>query len=193
MELLRDLALENTTLHDKEWLRVRVENIIKNSKKSHNSPLLGYKEPNTHVFAKRLLELQDDMKFVYVYRDGLDMAYSANQNQLKLWGKIVFDDYELEITPRNSLKYWLFTHRRMERLKALYPKRVYMLNFDRLCLCFDDELCAFLEFLDITPTSQQMLSAKGLVKVPHSIGRHRSESMGDFDESDVEFCRGIMR
>ncbi|MEZ5283921.1 MAG: hypothetical protein R2712_03745 [Vicinamibacterales bacterium] len=63
---------------------------------------MGLKEPNTHVFLDRLAVVYPDMKCVHVVRNGLDMAFSASQNQLRLWGPR-FLGPGLESSPRVAL------------------------------------------------------------------------------------------
>ena len=69
----------------------------------------GWKEPNTHIVADRLIELWPEFRYIHVYRDGRDMALSANQNQLKFWGPRVLKD-EFEDNLLGSLKYLSLIH-----------------------------------------------------------------------------------
>ena len=179
------LASRKRTLHDKEWLQQRVENITQNSK--HN--LWGWKEPNTHIIIEKLLNKMEDLKFIYVYRNGLDMAYSSNQNQLKLWGSIFLNDYNIEINPRNSLKYWCLAHRRVLELKEQYPTRIMMLDFDSMCINQESEIKELSSFTDINDMSK----LKELIKVPESIGRYKQFTLDDFDSDDLEYIDTIYK
>jgi hypothetical protein len=45
----------------------------------------GWKEPNTYIILEKLNEYYPNMKYIHLIRNGLDMAFSENQNQVKLW------------------------------------------------------------------------------------------------------------
>lgn len=177
---LSNLAAEDRTLHAKEWLHQRVDNI----KKGTQSTLWGWKEPNTHIVIERLLQHLPNLKFVYVYRNGLDMAFSKNQNQLKLWGSIFFNNYNLEINPKNSLKYWCIAHKRMLRLQEKYPEQILMLDFDELCQNPHAVLKDFFTFVQHESNIQELSK---LIKAPSSIGRYKQFSLDEFDQDDLNF------
>ncbi len=179
-KLIEALTVNNRTLHNKEWLSKRIKNIKKGS--SHE--LWGWKEPNTHIVIERFLSRMDDLKFIYVYRNGLDMAYSENQNQLKLWGNIFMNNQNIDISPKNSLKYWCIIFRRIEKLKQRFPDRVLLMDFDKLCLSPNQSIEMFLEFLNIKEYSNEKL--KSLIKIPSSIGRYTKYPLTDFDKDDLE-------
>jgi len=69
---LNELASSDRTLHTKEWLQERLKYL--NNITSHYN--WAWKEPNTHIVIEKLLNKMSKLKFVYVYRNGLDMAYS---------------------------------------------------------------------------------------------------------------------
>lgn len=184
LTLLKGLASKNRMLHDKEWLQERLEFI--NERKLHEN--WGWKEPNTHIVIEKLLKKMHSLKFVYVYRNGLDMAYSDNQNQLKLWGPIFLNDYNLDVNPKNSLKYWCITHKRMLKLKEMFQDRVFMLDFDKLCNDSEDILLKLADFMDY---KEDMLKFQTFIKTPKSIGRYKEYSLDDFDKEDLDYIHDI--
>ncbi|MFX0076385.1 MAG: hypothetical protein ACFE96_13150, partial [Candidatus Hermodarchaeota archaeon] len=68
----------------------------------------GWKEPNTLIFIKYLVEQFKDMKYVLVMRNGLDMAFSSNKKQLHNWGHLfnVNIPNSPEKMPQAALQYW---------------------------------------------------------------------------------------
>jgi len=185
--MIKQLAQYDRTLHDKAWLQERAKSI----KIGQKHTLWGWKEPNTHIVIEKLFERMEHLKFIYVYRSGLDMAYSNNQNQLQLWGGIFFNAKNIEINPRNSLKYWCTVHRRILKLQESYPNRVLMLDFDKLCLAPDEVLKAFLLFINHQEIALEKL--KSLIKVPSSIGRYKNYPLKNFDSTDIEFVKSIQK
>ncbi|MCF6172213.1 MAG: sulfotransferase, partial [Campylobacteraceae bacterium] len=186
-ELLEKLTANDRTLHDSSWLKKRLEFLYNNEK--HKK--WGWKEPNTHIIIERLLQREENLKFIYVYRNGLDMAYSSNQNQLKLWGDIFFNTKNIPITPKNSLKYWCITHKRMLELKETYKERVLLFDFDNLCINPNDELSTLSEFLNINLDNLDKL--KSIIKKPYSIGRYKSKNPTLFDDDDISFMKSIYK
>ncbi len=74
----------------------------------------GWKQPNSHILLPMLDRSFPEMKFVYVVRNGLDMAFSENQNQLKyFWGDLLLEG-DISPTPVNALRYWVAAHKRMQ-------------------------------------------------------------------------------
>jgi len=185
-ELLNTLAKNDRTLHSKEWLMERLEHLSHNDSKK----LLGWKEPNTHIVIERLFHLNKDLKFIYVFRNGLDMAYSSNQNQLKLWGDIFFNEKNIDITPANSLRYWVIVHKRMLELQKSYSDRMLMLDFDLLCRSPEVVLNQLSEFINY---NKDIIEFKDIIKRPNSIGRHKEFSLDDFNIEDVNFIKTIYK
>ena len=183
-KLLLKLSSNDRTLHEKKWLEDR----LKFLKHKVLNKKLAFKEPNSHIVIERLFKLNKNMKFVYVYRNGLDMAYSTNQNQLKLWGSIFFNEKNIDITPRNSLKYWCLAHKRMLDLQKTYPNKILMLNFDALCLNTESVLNELAMFLG---SGNSLQGFEELIKIPSSIGRYKEYSLSNFDSNDIEYINKI--
>jgi len=184
LDTLSVVASTDRTLHNKEWLQKRLNFIHK--RKSHDN--WGWKEPNTHIIIEKLLKKIDNLKFIYVYRNGLDMAYSNNQNQLRLWGPIFLNDYNLEINPKNSLKYWCIIHKKMLKLKENFTSKVFMLNFDELCYNSGNVLLEFSKFINY---KEDILKFKTLIQTPDSIGRHKKYKLDEFDKEDIDFINNL--
>ena len=185
--LLKTLASSDRTLHDKMWLLPRLD-FLKNSTVRET---WAWKEPNTHIIIEQLLHKMEHLKFIYVYRNGLDMAFSNNQNQLKLWGKIFFNDYDMKINPHNSLRYWCMAHQRVLKLKDQYPEKILMLDFDRLCEDPKENILQLLKFLEYDVDESRLKELQSLVKAPASIGRHKHEDLTQFAKEDLAYIKGL--
>ncbi|MCD6258006.1 MAG: sulfotransferase [Helicobacteraceae bacterium] len=178
--LVKFLASKERTLHTKEWLQERLSPLAR----SYQHTLWGFKEPNSHIVIERLFEYIPELKFIYVYRDGRDMAYSSNQNQLTLWGPIFANSKEFEPNVKNSLKYWVGAHTRMMQLSGSYADKILMLDFDKLCLDPESQLSKIATFMN--KDKEVLLKHRELIKAPSSIGRHKQYSLNDFDPDDLE-------
>ncbi|TVQ85319.1 MAG: hypothetical protein EA400_15615 [Chromatiaceae bacterium] len=151
----------------------------------------GWKEPNTHIVIDRLAARMPGLKYIHVVRNGLDMAYSSNQTQLRLWGSFFLGEDGLDVTPRNSLKFWCAIHRRILGIEAELGDRVLLMSFDALCLRPDDMLDRLCEFLGCEPTVSQRACVRRLIQRPASIGRFKKRSPRDCDRADVEFVASL--
>jgi hypothetical protein len=150
----------------------------------------GWKEPNTHLVIDRLLNLCGDLRYLHVMRNGLDMAFSDNQMQLRLWGE-AFLGRPVADTPADSLAYWVAAHRRIERIAANHPGRVKLLNYDALCQDPDRHLPDLLAFAGVDPDWATLDRLTPLIAPPESIGRHRARDTSGFDPDDVAYVRQL--
>lgn len=180
LNILDKLSSKDREQHKKEWLEDRLK-LLK-----HDSKLVKYawKEPNTHIVIERLLKLDENLKFIYVYRNGLDMAYSSNQNQLKLWGSIFFAEKDIAINPKNSLKYWCMAHKRILKLQEEFSNKIYMLDFDRLCT---DTTYSLEKLQDFIGFQDNIESFKNMLQKPTSLDRYKLHDLSEFDVEDLEF------
>lgn len=181
IRLLEKLSDFDRPQHDVSWLKERLKHLRHDIETSH----IAFKEPNSHIVIERLLAIESNLKFIYVYRNGLDMAYSSNQNQLSLWGSIYLGEENLQVTPKNSLKYWCRVHKRMIGLNKDYSDRIFLLDFDKLCFEPQKYINKISDFLCLNKFSTNIFD---FIKVSSSIGRHKEFDLSDFDKSDVDYA-----
>lgn len=186
--LIEQLASSDRPQHRSTWLRQRVESLLAaaSPEERHTGPW-GWKEPNTHIVVDRLAATLPDMKYIHVARNGLDMAYSTNQNQLKLWGPALFGMSGVEVNPFQSLKYWCASHRRLLRIGQTLGARFLFLNFDHFCANPRKEARRLLDFLEIRSSEATLDSLSALILAPKTIGRYRGYPQGEFDPEDVAY------
>ena len=151
----------------------------------------GWKQPNTHILLPMLDRCFPEMKFVYVVRNGLDMAFSENQNQLKyFWGDLLLEG-DTSPTPVNALRYWIASHKRMQGFRQRMGHRLHFLSFDRLCTDPEGELEALREFAGIQISKKQLAELASQVAPPATTGRFRQHDLSVFAPEDVEFVRNM--
>ena len=150
----------------------------------------GWKEPNTHMHMHRIALRIPHVRYVHVMRSGLDMAFSANQQQVKRWGERLLG-HPVDGSPRHSLRYWVLVHRRINANCMRLGARFLMLNYDRLCTNPDDELPALLAFAGIDPSDATLERLRAMISPPDSIGRFRHHGLHVFDPGDVDYVRSL--
>jgi hypothetical protein len=189
---VRRLAAVDRPHHRVAWLRHRAESLLRSTRCHREDGLWGWKEPNTHVLLDRLEAAFPGMKYIHVMRNGLDMALSKNQNQLRLWGRYFFGAEDYAVSPRWSLKYWCLVHRRIVRLGEQRMREKYMLlNYDAFCAAPQEHLRHLLRFLDLAVSKSTEASLAALVWRPSSIGRFKQYDPYQFDPEDLECIKSF--
>lgn len=171
------------------WLRRRAHTLLARQPTSLSDCKWGWKEPNTHVVLDRLLGRLHKMKYIHVARNGLDMAFSDNQNQLALWGSH-FIPAPMRITPYYSLKYWCSVHQRILAIGSSMGSNFMFLNYDEFCAnptLGSKRLCEFLE-LEVPDEANKLI---GLIRPPSSIGRFRRYGAGVFAAEDIAYVASL--
>ena len=169
-------------LYDKKKVYEKfLNNSVSNQYK--NDSKWGWKEPNTHIILEKLIKYYPKIKYIHVMRNGLDMAFSKNQNQLKFWT-------DLKPTPKNSLHYWVNVHKKIFKLQQQYPQNILFIDFDDFCLNPEKNIPILLNFIEVPVNDALIIKIKSIIKVPvDSIGRYKNHSLSQFDKSDLEFIK----
>lgn len=185
--------------HDEIWLKERLESLTCAIAQNSNSTAAGlrrwgWKEPNTHIVLDRLAGALPDLKYVHMVRNGLDMAWSANQNQLRFWGYAFLDpcsEREPEVTPRNSLAYWRRAQERIEQIGHAMGDRFFTLRYEDLCAEPQHELGRLMKFCELPVDRSLLNTIAASVHSPDSIGRYRNHPMDVFSLEDVDYVRKL--
>lgn len=190
IDLINNLASQDREQCPADWLRQRADFVLSNQHILKPPTRWGWKAPNSHIILDRLMSRFRNMKYIHVARNGLDMAYSDNQNQLKLWGRHFIGE-NCEVSPYYSLKYWHIVHRRALDLGKLIGSDFLFLNYDDFCLNPDAGIRRLLGFLGFEVTPEQSFKLTGLVHPPKSIGRFKQYGIDGFDKVDVAFVKKL--
>ena len=183
------LSADRAGQHDRDWLQARIDSLAHAGDSAR--PHWVWKEPNTHILADRFLALDPELFYVHVMRNGPDMAFSGNQNQLRLWGPLVFKD-SYEDSPRGALCFWNWAHERVAKLRQRYPERVFVLGFEQICRNPSATVERLATFLGCTPDAAAIAAATACVRPPETIGRH-VDRIGDLDADECERARALQR
>lgn len=187
IQLINDLAKEDRLQHSSTWLKKRVESLLSKRPKAKAHTRWGWKEPNSHIILDRLVDRLENFKYIHVVRNGLDMAYSSNQNQLSLWGKHFLQE-NFKPTPRYSLRYWRITHQRVLEIGKSMDTNFMLLNYDDFCSDPSSGIEKLCNFIELSPKDIET-QIIGLVQPPKSIGRFKNNNIHQqlFAE-DIEYA-----
>jgi len=135
----------------------------------------GWKEPRSIYLLPFFHSQFSGMRFLHVIRDGRDMAFSANQNQLNKHGTMLLEPIESQWSaPLRSIALW----NRLNALAADYGEGVlpgqYMpIRFEDLCAEPVPAIQRIFEFLGLRGDVEKI--ARLEVASPESLGRWRNQ------------------
>ena len=148
---------------------------------------LGWKEPNSHIFLKDLVQYYSGMKYIHVLRHGLDMAYSMNQNQVKLWGFL----YDIESTgqssnPKTSFRYWLRANQTaLERGRKMLADRYIIMKYEDICERREKEITRLVRFLQLAISNETLDQITHIPVAQPSIGRYKNHDVSWVTDDDI--------
>jgi hypothetical protein len=136
----------------------------------------GWKAPRSIYLLPFFHELMPGMKFIQVLRDGRDMAFSKNQNQLRKNGRSVLTLSERWLLPLpvRSLTLWDRVNQRAADYgeQKLGPNFL-QIRFEDLCQDSAATVARILQFIG-SPDLDAEEIAKAEIAPPSSIGRWRT-------------------
>lgn len=137
----------------------------------------GWKAPRTLLLLPFLHAQFPAMKFIHILRDGRDMAFSKNQNQLRLHGRALLTWREKWFSPQavQSILTWERVNLRGAQYAEKHLGENYITaTFEDLCLKPEETTARLLRFLESPEVDAAELS-RGEVAAPTSIGRWRAQ------------------
>ena len=166
-------------------------NILRSTLPEANAPKRwGWKEPNSHIFLPQLAQAMPGLKYVHIVRNGIDMAHSGNQQQVRNWGRALFG-LDGGTGPCASLKYWCHSHRRVLQIGEGMGPGFLFLSFDELCHDPESQLGRLCDFLGVGADEATIGGLLHHVEPPASIGRFRQYDLSEFDEDDVAYVASL--
>jgi hypothetical protein len=144
------------------------------------SALWGWKEPHTIFFLYGIQAHYEKAKFILVLRNGLDMAYSRNDQQMVHWGPCFGIDPS-DSRPQNRFEFWYRSnHHVIVTARKLFGDSFFVVKLEDLCLQEEKTLRDLFEFvgLDFVNISPEV---RKIPKLPRSHSRYRQ-----FDTSWID-------
>ncbi len=185
-----DRPAQGLPQHSAEWLQLRVQRVLAGEAGHQLAPgrAWGWKEPNTHVLLPQLRQCFPGLRYIHVVRNGLDMAFSSNLNQLDFWGEWWLGR-AVARGPRDALAYWCAVQRKAMRWKRELGVGFLWLDYDALCRDPVPVLEALAAFLGAPAGAVEGLLP--LIESPASLGRASACPLDAFDAADVAFLREL--
>lgn len=154
----------------------------------------GWKEPHTLFYLQSIAEKFDNLKYIHVIRNGLDMAFKPNTEQLNLLGSLF--DVELpsqsKEIPRALLKFWFRTNRfAIEEAQRWIKDRFLILKFEDLCFSPAKEIQRILDFLGLEISLNKFDQLVSVPKIPESIGRYKKHDLSIFSKEELHLVEDL--
>jgi len=144
----------------------------------HRRGIAGPDEPWAVKVPRSLLMLPywqeafPEARFIHVVRSGLDMAYSSDENQVRMFGDILLLHNEQTLErPQRAMAYWRTVNLLAAQVGlSSFGSRYFLLRFEDLCQRPQETVSALAAFLGTSLDAEQ---AGREVVPPASIGRWR--------------------
>ncbi len=150
----------------------------------------GWKIPGNFYIMKQLAKRYPKIKYIHSLRNGLDMAFSKNQNQLNNWGEYYGVDIKNLPVPKASLNYWYNANSKaVMQAKGLLGDRFLLLNFEDFCIDPESGVQKICDFLNIKDINISEISK--VVKIQPTSGRYKNNDLSVFDNSDFDKVREL--
>ena len=172
------------------WQKRRAEILLLDKYKKSKKPRWGWKEPNTHIIIDRLKSNIPNLKYIHVIRNGLDMAFNNNQNQLQFWGHHFFGS-KFELSPHYSLKYWCLANKKAIEFCNKDADNFLLFRYDDLFSNPEKVIIKLLVFLDIKIDDSKILDIVKLIHKSKSVNIHKNHDLSQFDTSDLKYVKKL--
>lgn len=152
----------------------------------------GWKNPPSHIYLDFLSQYFKNLKYIFVIRNGLDMAYSKNQNQLINWGSFfnVSMPKSPNLQPKASLEYWRKANQRAINLgNTLLGERFFVIKYEDLCENPQREISRLINFVDMSLENINIDELCSLIIKPETMGRYKQQDLSIFTKKDIESVR----
>lgn len=136
----------------------------------------GWKEPRSIYLLPYLDAVMPTLRYVHFVRDGRDMAFSENQNQLRKHGNAVLDETQLGLDkPLQSIALWTDVNLRAADFgERVLRDRYLRIRFEDLCAEPGATARSVFDFLELEGDAEGM--AVDAVQPPSTLGRWRDEN-----------------
>jgi Sulfotransferase family len=178
-----------------EWLGERAQHILESRRQGHPEALMwGWKEPNSHLFIEHLHRyFGARLRYIHVVRNGLHMATSKNQYQVRRWGPLFGVVVQSQWpSPRQSLDYWILSNEAAIRKgHELAPGRFLVVNYDELCADPAPGVDRLATFLGLDLPRPTLSEAASLPRPPTAPGASAVDAATAFSEEQFARVRAM--
>jgi len=166
--------------------------LLKEKESSHNEFQWGWKLPPSIFYLPLLYRYLPNLKCIHLIRDGRDMAFSSNQNQLAYLGPLVLDEADqIRPTPERSILLWQKLNSQFaDYAEDNLPKQYLRIRYEDLCQSPKKTLTHLFNFLgikaEVKPFAKQISASQG-------IGRWKEQNSETINRLEYIASTGLKR
>lgn len=178
-----NIYLRNTQLSLSQDQLSRMYNDFRLCVKKHRNSISakesfwGWKNPRSIYLLPFFHSVYPEMKFLHVIRDGRDMAFSKNQNQLHKHGKVILNNHEKKYPlPVKSIILWSYVNNKATNYGEEKMNNNYMrIHFEDLCSDSENVIKRIFDFLG--SSNDHLEDVINNIRVPKTIGRWEKQNI----------------
>jgi hypothetical protein len=178
-----------------EWLDARTRSLLGSRRIDRTSAAIwGWKEPNSQLFVPHLHRyFGGRLRYIQVVRNGLHMAYSKNQHQVRRWGPEFGVHVQSERpTPQESLDYWIRSNESAILHGNEMPSGHFMiLRYDELCAAPRAGVEEIIAFLGLDAPEDVVEEAASLPRMPNAPAIPLQDLELQFDQMQLTRVRTL--
>ena len=153
----------------------------------------GWKEPNTQIYVNEIFNLFPNLKYIHVLRNGLDMAFSNNKQQLNNWGwkyqiYLNGNESENELAVK-QLDYWIESTKDAIANSKGFENRFLMVKHSEFCQNPQQEIDRILQFCEINISSDKLKELYEIPSNPSSANRYKNYNLNIFSHEQIQFVK----
>jgi hypothetical protein len=153
-----------------------------------NKKQWGWKVPGNFFHLHQLIKFYNkNIYYIHIIRNGLDMAYSQNQNQLNNYGRHFNIETNKMPLPLASLRYWIYANQyAINTATELFANKFLLIKYEELCEHPKKIIGLINKFCNTNANTTQIDSLINLVSKPQTIGRYKKKDLSIFTSMDIQ-------
>jgi len=186
-------AYTNPTHESEKQYYTDLFKLLFSKKKSRD--IWGWKEPNTQIYVEEIFNLFPNLKYIHVLRNGLDMAFSNNKQQLNNWGwkyQIVLNGNETENELAvKQLDYWIESTKDVIAKSKGFEDRFLMVKHSEFCQSPQQEIDRILQFCEVNISSDKLKELYEIPNLPSTANRYKNYNLDIFSPEQLQFVKDM--
>lgn len=187
---IEDLAAKENREFSPAWLYERSDSLRTALRRGGPFVRWSWKEPNTHVLIDKLAVHMPKLRYIHVIRDGRDLAFGSNKNQLRYWPDLLFGmtDFDSD-APAALIHYWRLVNERIAQFREDRVLPILEVGLECLCESPTEQILAIAAFCGVAISKQQAhdIGAQE-VRMQPGIYRHRDMDCSVLDADDCRYA-----
>lgn len=189
----QNAAIKRRTL---KLLQLRLKNLGRRIFKAKPQSVFSWKEPVNQILLPVLAAYFSELKYIHVFKQGLNMAYTNHTAIIETWGDFhgIKSPENKALIPAAMLEFWIKTQGEVLHFaQHNMPGRILFVSLEKLCEDPENECKRIVEFAGISPTNELISRIKTIPQTPKTLKRHQERDHSVFSADQLERCEALDR